>query len=248
MGEDHRLAGHLQQGAVQAHPAAGFGSVALEDGAVEADQGVVGHVGIVGKARLKFGFEVDGFRLGLVLTAPAFGGGAVAQGRDAHAIAVADHGGRLPRQIVGPGAGPGGVGSAVMAGAGGGPFTLCEDAGAFVIDQGAVGVIAGPVVGPVAAFGVVGVVRVHGVLPVSQPASVRGWPGRAGRTVRETVEALKGLGNRAAAMMTDALDPTSTRLKKEVHHKDHKEGTEDTKGVEVGLDAVVFFVNPSWPL
>jgi hypothetical protein len=143
--------------------------VALEDRAVEADQGVGGHVGIVGQAGLKLGLEVDGFGVRLVLTAPAFGGGAVAQGRDAHAVAVADDGGGLARQIVGPGAGPGGVGGAVMAGSGPG-VALGEDAGAFLVDRGAVGVVcrivSGPVVGPVALVGGVGIVRVHGVLPV----------------------------------------------------------------------------------
>ncbi len=102
---------------MQAHPAAGFGGVALEDRAVEADQGVGGHVGVVGQAGLKLGLEIDGFGLGLVLTTPALFGGAVPKRRDAHAVAVADDGGGLARQIVGPGAGPGGVGGAVMAGA-----------------------------------------------------------------------------------------------------------------------------------
>ena len=169
---------------MQAHPAAGFGGVALQDGAVEADQGVVGHVGIVGQAGLEFGLKVDGFGFGLVLTAPAFLGGAVAQGRDAHAVAVADDGGGFPGQIVGPGAGPGGVGGAVMAGSGPG-LALGKDAGAFLVDRSAVGVVcrivSGPVVGPVALVGGVGVVRVHGVLPQSQPASVRGRRGDAGR-------------------------------------------------------------------
>ena len=100
---------------MEAHPAAGFGGVAFQNGAVQADQGVVGHVGIVGQARLKLGLEVDRFGPGLVLTAPAFLGGAIAEGRDAHAVALADDRGGLPRQIVGPGAGPGGVGGAVMA-------------------------------------------------------------------------------------------------------------------------------------
>jgi hypothetical protein len=184
--------------------------VTLEDGAVEADQGVVGHVGIVGQAGLKLGREVDGFGFGLVLTTPAFFGGAVAQGRDPHAVAVADDGGRLPRQIVGPGAGPGGVRGAVMAratGWAGAGLALGEDAGAFVVDGGAVRIIAGPVIGPVA---VVGVVRIHGVLPQSQPASVRGRPGRAGRTVRETVGVLKGKGNWAAAILSAALNLSSS--------------------------------------
>ena len=65
--------------------------------------------------------------------------------------------------------------------------------------------------------------------------------------MREAVEVLKGPGNWAAAILFAALNPTSTRLKKEVHHEDHKEGTKDTKRVEVGLDAVVFLVDPSWP-
>jgi len=149
---------------------------------------VGGHVGVVGQAGLTFGLEVDGFGFGLVLTAPAFLGGAIAQGRDAHAVAVADDRGRLPRQIVGPGAGPGGVGGAVMAGAtgcAGAGLALGKDAGALLVDRGAVGVVcrivSGPVVGPVALVGGVGVVRVHGVLPQSQPASVRGRRGDAGR-------------------------------------------------------------------
>jgi len=81
-----------------------------------------------------------------------------------------------------------------------------------------------------------------------QPASVRAVGGEAGRTVRETVGVLKGLGNRAATILSDASNPTSNRLRKEVHHKGHKEGTEGTKGAETGLDAVVVFENPSWPL
>ncbi len=80
MGEESRFPGHVQQGAVQAQPAAGFGGVAFQDGAVEADQGVGGHVGIVGQALFHLGVQIDRFGFRLVLTAPAFGGGAVAQG------------------------------------------------------------------------------------------------------------------------------------------------------------------------
>ena len=62
-----------------------------------------------------------------------------------------------------------------------------------------------------------------------QPDSMGETAGWSGRTVRERVGVLKGLGNIGAAILSGGLDPPLTRLpgegKNEVHHSGHNEDT-----------------------